>query len=78
VAGGAIVGAAIGGYIGNALDNVFFSKGGRQRHRQSDMENVRDEEVSRKARDNTIDPQERKRYQEEEKARRLRNKQKRC
>lgn len=41
------------------------------------MANLSDKEVSRRARDKLLSPKERQRYKKEEKARELRNKQKR-
>ena len=54
-----------------------MSKGGRQKIRDSGLTDLSDEEVSSRAHDNSLPSWERKRYKTEEKARGLRNKQKR-
>ncbi len=54
-----------------------LAKGGSQNLRDSEFAGLSDAEVSRRARDESLPPSERLRYQREEKARGLRNKQKR-
>ena len=53
------------------------SKDGKQNIRDSGLANLSNKEVSRRARDKSLSPKERQRYKTEEKARELRNKQKR-
>jgi hypothetical protein len=59
------------------FSDIEFTKGGKQRKRESGLENKTDEEISNGARDTSLSQEERQRYIREEKARRLRNKQKR-
>ena len=58
-------------------EKIKKSKGGKQNIRDSGVANLSDKEVSRRARDKSLSPKERQRYKKEEKARELRNKQKR-
>jgi hypothetical protein len=68
----------IGNALGNGMNNIVkFAKGGNQNVKDTGLEGVSDEEVSRSARDKSLSPEERLRYQREEKARGLRNKNKR-
>ncbi len=81
------VSAALGGSVNgysyadndpvNFIDNLGLAKGGKQNVRDSGLRDVSDDEISRRARDPSLSPEERRRYQKEEKARGLRNKQKR-
>jgi hypothetical protein len=54
------------------------AKGGKQNVGDTGLAHLPDAEISRRARDKTLSPGERRRYQKEEKARRMRNKRKRC
>jgi len=75
---GAALGAAIGGVIGGSIEDLLiYSKGGRQNQGDSGLEGLPDSEIQRRARDATLTPSERRRYQKEEKARGLRNVRKR-
>lgn len=56
---------------------MYFSKGGKQRIRDTGLSNLSDEEVTRKSKDSTLSKKERERYKKEDKARKQRNKQKR-
>jgi RHS repeat-associated protein len=56
---------------------VGMAKGGKQNKKDSGLAKESDADISRKARDKSLSPAERKRYQTEEKARGLRNKEKR-
>jgi len=56
---------------------LYLAKGGKQNIRDSGLRDVPDEEVSRRARDPNLTPQERQRYIREEKARGLRNRERR-
>lgn len=58
-------------------EKIKKSKDGKQNIRDSGVANLSDKEVSRRARDKSLSPKERQRYKKEEKARELRNKQKR-
>lgn len=58
-------------------EKIKKSKAGKQNIRDSGVANLSDKEVSRRARDKSLSPKERQRYKKEEKARELRNKQKR-
>lgn len=58
-------------------DRYAWAKGGKQYIRDSGLIGVSDEEIKRLARDQTVSPQDRARYIREEKARRLRNQEKR-
>ena len=58
-------------------EKIKKSKDGKQNIRDSGVANLSDKEVSRRARDKSLSPKERQRYKTEEKARELRNKQKR-
>lgn len=49
-----------------------FAKGGKQRKRDTGLQDLPDEEIQRRARDPNLTPAERRRYQTEEKARGLR------
>ena len=64
-------------YNKNNKLKIKKSKGGKQNIRDSGVANLSDKEVSRRARDKSLSPKERQRYKKEEKARELRNKQKR-
>lgn len=76
-AGGVIAGAAIGHGIEEMIN--FFSKSkGKENVRDTGLQDLSDEEVSRRARDKSLSGEERRKYQKEEKARKLRNKGKRC
>ena len=82
VVAGGIVGSNVGGAIGNAIGNtiedlISIAQKGTQNQRDSGLTDILDGEISRRAHDNTLTPQERRRYQKEEKARGLRNKEKR-
>ena len=55
----------------------FQAKGGKQNVKDTELANLSDSEISRRARDKSLTPSERKRYQKEEKARKMRNKKKR-
>jgi hypothetical protein len=68
-------------YASRAISDAliqYFAKGGKQRIRHSDMEHLTDQEVSDRAGDKSLDPQDRRRYQEEEKALKKRNERKGC
>jgi len=67
------IGAALAGgaYL---LDNLIFSKGGRQNIRDTGLIGVSDEEIGRRLKDPTTSPEERKRLIKEQKARGNRNK----
>lgn len=69
------IGAAL---AGGALlvDNLIFSKGGRQNIRDTGLIGVSDEEIGRRLKDPTTSPEERKRLVKEQKARGNRNKSK--
>jgi hypothetical protein len=54
-----------------------LGKGGKQNKRDTGLEKVSDADVSKRARDKSLPPAERRRYQREDKARGNRNKQKR-
>ena len=54
-----------------------YAKGGKQNLRESGEEGLEDDEISRRAHDPSLPPQERKKYQRLEKVKKLRNKQKR-
>ena len=57
---------------------VCWARGkGKENVRDTGLRDIPDEEISRRARDKNLPPQERQRYQREEKARGLRNKRKR-
>lgn len=80
---GQIVGAALGSAVGrivggNIEDFINYSKGGKQNARDSGLESIPTDEINRRARDKSLPPNERGRYIREEKARRERNKRKRC
>jgi hypothetical protein len=55
----------------------IMTKGGKQNQRDSELANKTDAQIRELARDKSLTPRERRRYQKEEKARRFRNKQKR-
>jgi RHS repeat-associated protein len=55
-----------------------MGKGGKQNVRDTGLAGIPDAEISRRARDRSLPPEERRRYQKEEKARKQRNKNKRC
>ena len=57
-------------------ENIYYSKKSTAR-RDSGLSGYSDEEISRKARDRSLSPEERRRFVTEEKVRGLRNKQKR-
>lgn len=61
----------------NNLPKPFWAKGGKQNKRDSGLSGLSDDEISRRARDPNLSGEERRRYQTEEKARGIRNKQKR-
>jgi hypothetical protein len=54
-----------------------YAKGGKQNLRDTGLAGLSDDEISRLARDPSLPPQERRRYQREEKVRKMRNKRKR-
>jgi RHS repeat-associated protein len=85
-AAGQALGTATGLVLENAIEstkkliddlNQKYSKGGKQNKRDSGLADISPEEISRRARDKSLTPEERRRYQTEEKARGDRNKQKR-
>ncbi len=59
------------------VGSYLFAKGGKQNIRDSGLIGVSDEEIQRRARDPNLTPSERLRYLKEEKARKLRNVEKR-
>jgi RHS repeat-associated protein len=63
--------------IHDLTQTYLAEKKGKENVRDSGLERVTDEEVSRRARDRSLSGEERRRYQKEEKARGLRNVQKR-
>jgi RHS repeat-associated protein len=69
-------GAAFGFAIGKALDNVVFSKGGKQNIRDTGLIGVSDEELKQRIKDPATTGKEKRRLQKEEKARGDRNKRK--
>ena len=86
---GGILGGALGELAGDAISSLLgdqdvpnsyeaSGKKGRERLNDTGLEGMPDEEVKRRARDKSLSGEERRRYQREEKARRERNKQKRC
>ena len=79
-----IVGVVLGGMIIAGLlllvvkkSNLVYSKGGKQRIKDSGLSGYSDSEVSRLAKDNSLSPAQRKKFITEDKARKNRNKQKR-
>jgi hypothetical protein len=60
------------------LPPYFEAQKGKQNVRDTGLAGLSDDEVSRRARDRSLPPEDRRRYQKEEKARKQRNKQKRC
>ncbi|QNP59927.1 hypothetical protein [Paenacidovorax monticola] len=74
VVGGAV--SSPGGAIGETLDNLTFSKGGKQNIRDTGLIGVSDEEIGRRLKDPSTTPEERKRLVKEQKARGNRNKDK--
>ena len=73
IVGGIIAGAIIGDVI---LDSIHESRG-KENKRDTGLIGQTDDEIKRKARDKSLSKDERRRYQTEEKAKKLRNKQKR-
>ncbi|HVA77255.1 MAG TPA: hypothetical protein VNF27_05135 [Candidatus Binataceae bacterium] len=72
-AGTIIVGGAVASYEAYQA----YAKGGKQNLSDTGLAPLSDGEITRRAHDPSLSPQERRRYQREEKARRLRNKRKR-
>lgn len=70
------IGTAIGTGVGQWLDNLMFSKGGKQNIRDTGLIGVSDEEIERRLRDPATSSEERKRLVKEQKGRRIRNKEK--
>jgi RHS repeat-associated protein len=60
-----------------ASQSPMMAKGGKQNKRDSGLVNKSDEEVRKGARDKSLSPKERRRYQTEEKSRKQRNQEKR-
>jgi Flp pilus assembly protein TadB len=60
-----------------ALGGIVFARKGKRKDRETSLRDVSDEEVSRRAHDKSLSPEERQKAVTEEKFRRLRNKQKR-
>jgi RHS repeat-associated protein len=77
VVGGIILGLIIGEKIVELI-NEKFSKGGKQNIRDEGLANKTDAEIAAGARDRSISKEERERYKKEEKARRMRNRRRRC
>ena len=73
VAGTIIVGGAVATYEAYQA----YAKGGKQNLSDTGLAPLSDGEITRRAHDPSLSPQERRRYQREEKVRRLRNKRKR-
>lgn len=72
--GGAIIGGVIGGAIGLVIGteladwlNNKFSQKGKQNVRDTGLEHLSNEEVSRRARDRSLGGEEKRKYQREEK-----------
>lgn len=63
--------------VSNSPQMSRKGRGGKQRQRDSGLAKEKDADISRKARDKSLPTRERRRYQKEEKARGLRNKEKR-
>jgi hypothetical protein len=79
---GAVVGDVVSDFANNvskALDNIYeMSKGGKQNVGDTGFIGVSDEEVKDKARDKSLPADVRRKYQTEEKHRKMRNIKKRC
>ena len=57
---------------------THFAKGGKQNVRDTGLSHLPDEVIDQRANDRSLSPGERRRYQKEQKARKKRNKRKRC